>query len=541
MKSKVRVILSVVLVAAAAIAVIPVVASTHYADDFSAYEPGSLGEPNWGNHLVADPEYCSSYVAGVAENPNPGGMGFRFYQRADSASACSQSVDLMAYQNLGDFSSSVKVMKTMDTRDIGCGQPSINFPLADGEGIFGVNVSWGYYPEGIFYCAPDASNCTLLAGVSLNPPEKFLNTWYSVDVSFTGQEITLIYDKGTAQERQYVATHEKASLVKEKIYLRHGSCGFEEEEVYFDDFSLTIPSTDLVAIPDSPEVYGGDTISVGLYLQDPGEPYYALQATCITSPTILIPSGGTVEDLFDPNSRYVAVNRVDAAAGISEVAVSLLRPAEAISEGGLFATLTYVAANPGNTAAIASITCDVILSDRDGFQLPVSFVGAEVTVLPYAGIEGQVTRQGRENDHSNIEVEAEGPFTYATSTVESGDFAFTEVRAAAGQATAVYAITADSSSYLPTCKTADVALGVTTTLPLTVLRGGDVNDHMLDNLVIDIGDAALLAEHFGEEVPPVDPPLELTQTDINADGVVNVQDLAILGGNYELAGCQPWQ
>ena len=28
--------------------------------------------------------------------------------------------------------------------------------------------------------------------------------------------------------------------------------------------------------------------------------------------------------------------------------------------------------------------------------------------------------------------------------------------------------------------------------------------------------------------------------DINADGTINVQDLSILGGNYELTGCQDW-
>ena len=41
-------------------------------------------------------------------------------------------------------------------------------------------------------------------------------------------------------------------------------------------------------------------------------------------------------------------------------------------------------------------------------------------------------------------------------------------------------------------------------------------------------------------LPEVNPPIELTQADINDDGVINVQDLAIIGGNYEISGCQAW-
>ncbi|MCP4535756.1 MAG: hypothetical protein GY832_01255, partial [Chloroflexi bacterium] len=77
-------------------------------------------------------------------------------------------------------------------------------------------------------------------------------------------------------------------------------------------------------------------------------------------------------------------------------------------------------------------------------------------------------------------------------------------------------------------------------LTATALLGGDVNDHIDGGLVINIGDVTLLTANFGEEVPDVAPPIELTQADINDDGAINVQDLALIGGNYEIAGCQAW-
>lgn len=58
--------------------------------------------------------------------------------------------------------------------------------------------------------------------------------------------------------------------------------------------------------------------------------------------------------------------------------------------------------------------------------------------------------------------------------------------------------------------------------PNTWLQG----DGLSDDVTINIGDTTLLTVNFNETVPPAD-----TRADINADDVVNVQDLAILAGN----------
>jgi len=90
---------------------------------------------------------------------------------------------------------------------------------------------------------------------------------------------------------------------------------------------------------------------------------------------------------------------------------------------------------------------------------------------------------------------------------------------------------AQAAGYLPASTTITVTSGQALTLPAATLKGGSLDD----DGVIDIGDVTLLTANFGLTVPPGDP-----RADINGDGIVNVQDLAIIGGNYELSGEQPW-
>jgi hypothetical protein len=52
--------------------------------------------------------------------------------------------------------------------------------------------------------------------------------------------------------------------------------------------------------------------------------------------------------------------------------------------------------------------------------------------------------------------------------------------------------------------------------------------------VIDVGDLALIGGAFGNSVTPD------TGADVNADGVINILDLVLAGGNYGLSSPQPW-
>jgi hypothetical protein len=293
----------------------------------------------------------------------------------------------------------------------------------------------------------------------------------------------------------------------------------DEGRVFVYYSNTLVPITNLVATTTGTELYAGGSISVALTIQNANN-LYAAQATCHFTPTVLLPQSGVFGDFFDPDNRLIGANIVSPTVGTWTGAISQRSPALPLSGNGLFATVTYTATSPGTT----TITCNPLLSDRDGLTQTVFFSGTNVTVLPFATISGTAEYQGRPI-HAGITVTATGPVTRTAVTTDTGSFVLDQLKAG------TYTVTADAASYLPNCITPTVTSGQVMTLTPTVLKGGDAND----DRVINIGDASLVAANFGLTVPPGDP-----RADINGDGVVNIQDLAILGGNYGLAGCLNW-
>lgn len=279
---------------------------------------------------------------------------------------------------------------------------------------------------------------------------------------------------------------------------------------------------ELVATCNSADIYPGDTVTADLTAS--GTNVYGVQASCAVDPTIVEAQSGAFGNFFD-SPYLVGANQADGAAGTWIGAISQQNPNPPVSGSGILATLTYQALTPGST----SLTCEPLFSDRNGFEMSSSASPCTITVLEYGSISGTVSYQGR-LAHANIEIVATGPVTNSDLTDSSGDFEIGQLRGGD------YQVKADASSYLPACTMSDVAVssGNTTTLPLTTLRGGDVNDDIYDTLLIDIGDATRLTASFGL------PASADLQADINADGTINIQDLTILGGNYELSGCQDW-
>jgi hypothetical protein len=66
----------------------------------------------------------------------------------------------------------------------------------------------------------------------------------------------------------------------------------------------------------------------------------------------------------------------------------------------------------------------------------------------------------------------------------------------------------------------------------TKLLGGDANN----NGKVEIGDLTCIGSNFNTATTVCTG----GSADINIDGVVNIQDLAITGGNYDLTSPQPW-
>ncbi|MBN1305529.1 MAG: carboxypeptidase regulatory-like domain-containing protein [Anaerolineales bacterium] len=293
-------------------------------------------------------------------------------------------------------------------------------------------------------------------------------------------------------------------------------------------FGYDVPLGWLVANPVMGDIYPGDPLSVITHIRD-AENLYAAQALCTVDPSVLELQEAAFGDYFDPTLRLIAANQVDAAAGEWLGAISQSNPAGPLAGDGWFATLAYSAAAPGTT----NLTCEPLFANRDGFAHPAAFSGIEITVIPFGVVDGAALYQGR-LDHLGIQVTAVGTVTQTVYTDENGAFALDRLK------TGDYDITADAPSYLPACATSTVESGQQVSLPEVSLKGGDVNDYIIVDPVINIGDLSLLAANFNMEVPETNPPIELTQSDINEDGVVNAQDLAILAGNYEISGCQNW-
>ncbi len=314
-----------------------------------------------------------------------------------------------------------------------------------------------------------------------------------------------------------------ASVTSSKVRFALNNCDIEHAYVEhgwiweFEVYNDTPSGTQLKAQPDQMEVYPGDALSVDLIVEN-ADNLYGLQATCSADPAILSIQSSDFGDIFA--NPLIGANLADSAAGTWLGAMSLQSPAEPFSGDGHFADLTFEGLSPGT----ATITCAPLFSDRDGFELDVTAIDSQVTVLPFGTINGAVTYQGR-LEHAGIEVTATGPDTHTALTDSAGAFEFDQLKHGS------YAIRVDPLRYLPSCTTAEITGSEPLTLTTTTLKGGDVND----DEVINIGDATLVGANFGQEIPPAD-----VRADINADEKINVQDLSILGGNFGLSGCQSW-
>jgi len=147
------------------------------------------------------------------------------------------------------------------------------------------------------------------------------------------------------------------------------------------------------------------------------------------------------------------------------------------------------------------------------------------TLEPVVGsIQGVVNYQ-RRNDHSGImlTVLAGGPTgtTYAQFTTGAdGTFRFDNVPAG------TYSIQFFGTSHLGTLYTFNVdAAG--SVLNTVTLLAGDTDG----NNSIDLADAALIGANLQQTAPPAP-----AAADLNADGLINIVDLVLVGGNFGTVG-----
>ena len=293
------------------------------------------------------------------------------------------------------------------------------------------------------------------------------------------------------------------------------------DEVWLNAFT---PDTTVVIDPDSPDICIGDDVNVTISVQNATGLYGAEFECMLDNTNMSFVSGMFTDTLFDPVNRFELPWALDQ--DLYHGGISNQRPASSINGSGSVANIGLVA----NTHGSVTLMCTPLLSDIDGFVLPSISESVTMSICGNGTLVGVVTYQGR-LEHDGIDVIATGRETVSTQTDVVGNFTLI-VHEGNG-----YMIEADAPRYLPACESnIDMTPDQIVTLPDAQLQGGDVNDDVETDLVINIGDASLVASNFGETVTTGD-----ARADINNDNIINIQDVSILQGNYGLSGCQPWE
>jgi hypothetical protein len=224
--------------------------------------------------------------------------------------------------------------------------------------------------------------------------------------------------------------------------------------------------------------------------------------------------------------------------GVIQFAASKIAPALPVNGSGTVAQVTLTA----TTAGVYDITLsNVLLGDRDGNKIaaPLSPDKVTVEVCGLATVTGKVTLQGRSAPPTGTLPPTSGTVTLA----DAGYGAFSATFDATGLFTinnvkvaptgTDYTITAAHGLYLSNKRIENLLPGASVTLPDTKLMGGDADN----NGEIKVADLGCIGGSFGA-APAVCG--TTGSSDINADGLVNILDLVLPGGNYDLVSPQPW-
>ena len=139
-------------------------------------------------------------------------------------------------------------------------------------------------------------------------------------------------------------------------------------------------------------------------------------------------------------------------------------------------------------------------------------------------ISGYIDVQGRSDDKGVTVTFRQGSDTYFAVNSSWGHY---EVNVPAG----TYTVTADMNLYLSAQTFTNVTAD--STLPNTVIRGGDAND----DGKIDSIDQNLIGSNFGKKCG--DSGFDL-RADINKDCMVDILDLVLMGGNFGLTQPTTW-
>ena len=261
---------------------------------------------------------------------------------------------------------------------------------------------------------------------------------------------------------------------------------------------------------------------------------YGYMAAVTFNPAHLEATAAAFDDSFFPSSMASPPGwnaAVDNVAGRVYFARTRQNPEPPVTGTGPLATITFRAragAPPGATTVGLE---RVRLADAEGRDIAFTLQTAAITLYNIGRVQGSVVLQGRTN-HGGATVVITNANGFQASTVVAADGTWSIPGVPVGSCD----VTVEMQRYLDARK-GNAGTGVTVvvgTNPVgsVKLLGGDAND---DDR-IDIADAAVIGGAFG--VTPVVEP----RADINADGLVDIVDMVLMGANYMKASVNdvPW-
>jgi len=253
--------------------------------------------------------------------------------------------------------------------------------------------------------------------------------------------------------------------------------------------------------------------------------------------------GAFVNTPFDTTSAAIVPGwNGTPAGGVVKFAASKQAPAVPVSGSGTVAQVTLNAI----TAGIYDITLsDVLLGDRDGNKITAEVALDKVTVevCGLATVKGKVLLQGRGTPPTGTTPPTNGTVTLADAGYgafsaafdANGTFTINNVKVAPLGTS--YTVTAAHGLYLSNnTRVESLTPGATVTLIETKLKGGDANN----DSVIDTADLGCIGGSFGAAPVGCGTTGSGGSSDINADGLVNILDLVLPGGNYGFTTPQGW-
>ncbi len=204
----------------------------------------------------------------------------------------------------------------------------------------------------------------------------------------------------------------------------------------------------------------------------------------------------------------------------------------AVSGSGTIARISFVGLNPG---VVTPTIADPKLSSINGGSIPgtLSLDTSSVTVCGWASASGTVNLQGRTELISAGKVKltdgAFGPYETAFSATD-GTWSINNIRVL--PTGTPYTFDASHGLYLGNQKVVTLTHGMTD-VSTTKLLGGDADN----SGKVGINDLTCIGGDFGG-TPNVCG--TTGSSDINEDGVTNIFDLTLAGGNFDLSTPRGW-